>query len=72
VSNAFPRPGQTDMTVSGTFDLDALFVGYPVDLRVQAASPCNGAGTASGAPATDMDGDARDPATPDIGADEVL
>jgi hypothetical protein len=31
---------------------------------------CIGAGTSNGAPKVDMDGDARNPATPDIGPDE--
>jgi hypothetical protein len=32
---------------------------------------CDGAGTPNGAPATDMDGQARDAVTPDIGPDEI-
>ena len=34
-------------------------------------SPCDGAGTAAGAPAFDIDGDARSSTAPDIGADEI-
>jgi hypothetical protein len=58
-----------DMTVSGTLSANPLFVTYPTDLHLQAASPCVNAGTAAGAPAADMDGALRD-TTPDIGADE--
>ncbi|HEV8321175.1 MAG TPA: hypothetical protein VG389_06130, partial [Myxococcota bacterium] len=56
---------------SGTLSSDALFAGYPTDLHLTAASPCVGAGTPVGAPLTDFEGDPRDPATPDIGADEL-
>ena len=63
--------GLTDMTVSGTLSADPLFVTYPTDLHVMSGSPCDGAGTAAGAPPVDMDGDARDATTPDVGADEI-
>lgn len=58
------------MTVNGTLSVDPLFANYPIDLHLQATSLCIAAGTPAGAPATDFDGDPRDPATPDIGADE--
>jgi hypothetical protein len=60
-----------DMTVSGTLSADPLFVAYPGNLHINAGSPCDAAGTPTGAPAVDMDGTARDLATPDIGADEI-
>ncbi len=59
-----------DMTVSGVISADPLYTAYPGDLHLTAGSPCVGAGTAVGAPAKDFEGDPRDPATPDIGADE--
>jgi hypothetical protein len=59
-----------DMTVSGTLSVDAQYVNYPSDLHLTAASMCIGKGTPAGAPAFDMDGQPRDPVTPDIGADE--
>jgi hypothetical protein len=61
-----------DMLVSGVISADAQYVAYPTDLHISATSPCLGAGTPTGAPKDDMDGDARDPGTPDIGADERL
>ncbi len=61
----------TDMTVSGTISGDPLFVTYPTDLHIGSGSPCDGAGTAAGAPAFDIDGDARSSTAPDIGADEI-
>jgi hypothetical protein len=59
----------TDMIVSGTLSVDALYASYPADLHLQAGSMCIDGGTASGAPLTDFEGEPRD-ATPDIGADE--
>ena len=59
-----------DMTVAGVISADALYSSYPTDLHLQATSPCLGVGTPAGAPAFDMDGDPRDTAAPDIGADE--
>jgi hypothetical protein len=70
VANAAGVNALGDMTVSNVLDLDTLFVGYPLDLHLGAGSPCDGTGTPTGAPATDMDGDVRDAANPDIGADE--
>ncbi len=58
-----------DMTVNGTLSADCLFVNYPTDLHISATSMCKGGGTATGAPAKDMDGQPR-AATPAIGADE--
>jgi hypothetical protein len=63
--------GLTDTTVSGTISADPAYVNFPVDLHIQATSPCIGAGTAKGVPAQDMDGQPRDPMTPAIGADEL-
>jgi hypothetical protein len=60
-----------DMTVGGVISADSMFVAYPGDLHLLPGSPCLGAGTPAGAPARDMDGDGRDPAAPDIGADEM-
>jgi len=45
-------------TEEGNIDLDPLFVDYP-DLHVPINSPCVDAGTGSGAPAGDMDGNPR-------------
>ena len=59
-------------TANGTLSADAKFVAYPGNLHLSAGSPCDGAGTPAGAPATDMDGAPRDPVKPDIGADELL
>jgi hypothetical protein len=47
-----------------------MYVNYPTDLHLQAGSMCIDTGTPTGEPATDMDGQPRDPMTPDIGADE--
>jgi hypothetical protein len=58
-----------DMVVAANISADPLFVGYPVDVHIQAGSPCDNAGTPVGAPARDMDGQLRG-ATPDIGADD--
>jgi hypothetical protein len=63
--------GLTDCTVSANINLPANFVSYPVDLHILNSSACVGAGTPAGRPAVDMDGDPRDPVTPDIGADEL-
>lgn len=60
----------TDATFAGNVSVDPSFVTYPTDLHVGASSMVLGMGTAAGAPATDYDGDPRDPVTPDIGADE--
>jgi hypothetical protein len=71
-AGTFKRKGVNalaDMAVGGTISQDPLFVAYPTDLHLSAASPCVDAGTAAGAPAWDMDGALRD-AAPDIGADE--
>jgi len=60
----------TDITVSGTLAVDPLFANYPQDIHLQAGSTCIAAGTPTGAPIFDMDGDLRDIATPDVGPDE--
>jgi hypothetical protein len=62
--------GLLDMTVAGNISADALYASYPIDLHLQSGSPCLGTGTPTGAPAFDMDGDARSQTAPDIGADE--
>src|SRR5207245_1479367 len=49
----------TDMTVSGNISVDAMYVGYPLDLHLTAGSMCIGAGTPTGEPMTGMDGDPR-------------
>ena len=59
-----------DVTVSGTFSADPLFVNDPSDIHLQAGSACIAAGTAAGAPALDMDGAPRDLVAPDVGPDE--
>ncbi len=54
---------------TGNIDADPLFVNASTDLHLQPDSPCLGAGTASGAPATAIDGAVR-PSPPSIGAYE--
>lgn len=54
---------------TGDINADPLFVGSPADLHLQRGSPCLGAGTASGAPATTIDGQTRS-TPPSIGAYE--
>jgi hypothetical protein len=62
--------GAADMTASGNITGDPIFDSYgSFDWHVDAGSPVINAGTATGAPAFDFDGDPRD-STPDIGADE--
>lgn len=60
----------TDAFVGGNIDGAPGFVSYPVDLRIVAGSVCENAGTDEGAPTMDLEGDARDAVSPDIGADE--
>lgn len=60
-----------DMTTFGNISADPSFVNYPTDVHLKAGSACIAAGTSNGAPSIDMDGAARDPATPDIGPDEL-
>jgi hypothetical protein len=60
----------TDATFSANVSADCGFVSYPVDLHIGAGTACVNAGTATGAPTTDMDGAMRD-SMPDIGADEL-
>jgi hypothetical protein len=59
-----------DMTSFGNISADPGFASYPADVHLKVGSACIGAGTSNGAPSVDMDGAARDPATPDIGPDE--
>jgi hypothetical protein len=59
-----------DMIVSGTLDGNAMLVMPPADLHIAPGSPCDGAGTPTGAPSVDLDGMARGN-PPDIGADEI-
>jgi len=62
--------GAADMTASGNINADPYLANYVAfDWHLDAGSPCIGAGTSAGAPAVDIDGQARD-ALPDIGADE--
>ena len=58
-----------DMTVASTISGDSLYTTYPTNLHLLSGSPCIGTGTATGAPAFDMDGTART-APHDIGADQ--
>jgi len=66
-------------TINGYSDVNALanavgsctFVSYPTDLHLDAGDTlCADQGTASGAPATDFEGDPRSDGTPDVGIDE--
>ena len=59
-----------DMSVQANLSADPQQVNYPSDLHLSTGSICIDAGTAAGAPTTDMDGDPRD-AAPDIGPDEL-
>ena len=54
---------------TGNINADPRFVAAPTDLHLKPGSPCTGAGTANGAPATDKDGKTR-PNPPSIGAYE--
>jgi hypothetical protein len=57
-------------TGNGNINVDPLFVGNG-DYHLQAGSPCIDAGTAEGAPTSDIDGDSRPQgAGYDIGSDE--
>ncbi|HET9516592.1 MAG TPA: choice-of-anchor Q domain-containing protein, partial [Actinoplanes sp.] len=60
----------TDLSAQANLSADPQQVNYPSDLHLATGSVCIDAGTAAGAPATDMDGHPRD-ATPDIGPDEL-
>ncbi len=62
----------TDGSFAGNISVASQFVSYPGNLHLTSGSMCIGAGTSVGVPATDMDGEARDPSTPDIGADEFV
>jgi predicted outer membrane repeat protein len=67
----------TDATVvndlGGNINTDPLLVAPPNDLHLAAGSPCIDAGTCTGAPTTDIDGDPRPSgAGCDIGADEFV
>jgi hypothetical protein len=55
--------------VKGNISADPMFLTFPTDLHLGAASMCVNKGTTLGAPAVDFDGTARD-AQPDIGAFE--
>ncbi|HRI69602.1 MAG TPA: choice-of-anchor Q domain-containing protein, partial [Polyangium sp.] len=66
-------PAQIDALMgtmaSSTLSGDPKFMMYPADVHLNAGSPCINAGTATGAPAADYYGRARD-AMPDIGPSE--
>lgn len=55
---------------TGNLNADPLFTNAPSDLHLTPGSPCQGAGTASGAPTTTIDGHTR-PNPPSIGAYEL-
>ncbi len=55
---------------TGNIDADPRFVYPPTDLHLRPGSPCLGAGTSTGAPTTDKDGNTR-PNPPSIGAYEI-
>jgi fibronectin type 3 domain-containing protein len=55
---------------TGNISIDPKLVGMPGDFHLRSDSPCLGAGTAAGSPATAQDGAAR-PNPPSIGAYEV-
>ncbi|MGI4789571.1 MAG: Ig-like domain repeat protein [Janthinobacterium lividum] len=57
--------------VTGNINADPKIANPPADLHLQPGSPCLNAGTASGAPATTIDGRTR-PNPPSIGAYEAL
>ena len=72
-----PAPVATYSDIRGGYpginniDKDPLFVGVPNgDLHLKLGSPCLGAGTADGAPSTDLDGNLR-PNPPSMGAYEL-
>jgi len=56
-----------DITTSGNISQDPKFMSPPTDLHLGPGSLCIGAGTPTGAPATDLDGKSRGTA-PSIGA----
>ena len=56
---------------TGNLSADPLFVGAPANLHLKPGSPCLQAGTASVAPATDLDGSPR-PTPPSIGAYDLV
>jgi hypothetical protein len=60
----------TDAIFGNVLAADPMFVTYPTDLHIQAASMCDNAGTPTGTAGYDYDGDVRSTTTPDIGADE--
>ena len=62
---------QGGTTGSGNITGDPRFVSPPTDLHLLSASPCIGAGTASGATTTDLDGKTRS-SPPSIGAYEAV
>ncbi len=62
--------GLTDITTSGNISADPKFVSAPTDLVLGTGSACTGAGTPTGAPATDIDGKIRSTTKPSIGAYE--
>lgn len=60
-----------DITVQSTLELSCGFVMPQGNMHLVAGSPCDDQGTPEGAPLVDMDGQARNLATPTIGADEL-
>jgi hypothetical protein len=62
--------GLADVAARANLSVDPMFVSDPSDLHLTAGSACVNAGTAVGAPVTDLDGKRRNPNTPSIGAYE--
>ena len=63
--------GLTDLTSSrNNLSVNPMFVAFPTDLHLNSGSACVGAGTSTGAPATDFDGKPRSANRPTIGAFE--
>jgi hypothetical protein len=65
--------GGTINDMGGNINANPLLINPPNDLHLRAGSPCVDAGTCTGAPTTDFEGDPRPSgASCDIGADEFV
>jgi len=71
VSSVATINAMSGSTSSSNISVDSLFVSYPGNLHITGSSLCVAAGTSTGAPLVDFDGDTRDSSAPDIGADEL-